>query len=115
MNDDEQNHRDAFALALRQIADKVCDDSDWPVDRYPRFDISAAAADAGGVEEVDRAAAAMNVEPRWNDSHTHYAAEVKVGPIHYRICAITSGHMDEYYAAQKVANEWAAQQRTTNA
>lgn len=111
MTEDQQEHRDAFALALRQVADKVCDNPDWPVDRYPRIDVSAAAADEGGVEEVDRAAAAMGVEPRWNDGHTHYTAEVKVGPFHYRIAAITSASMDEYYAAQKVADEWKQQQR----
>jgi hypothetical protein len=115
VTEQEREHRLAFALALRMIADKVCDNDDWPVEVYPQITVCAARADEGGVEEVDRAAAAMGVEPEWNEARTHYTATVMVGPITCSTVAITSGHMKDYKASTKVANEWIEQQRITDA
>lgn len=111
MTEAEQEHRDAFALALRAIADKVCDNPDWPVELYPKIHVSASRAEKGGIEEVDRAAAAFGVQPHWEANGNHYTAETKVGPIKVSITAIKSEHMTQYNAAQRVADEWLEKQR----
>lgn len=114
MNDDEQTHRDNVALAYRAVADRICDNPDWPVETHPKIHVLASRVDQGGIEEVDRAAAAFGVTPRWEANGNHYTADTKVGPIEVSITAIKTAYMTEYNAAMKVADEWIKHQRATD-
>lgn len=111
MDEAEREHRLNIALALRQIADRICDNDHWPVETHPKIHVSAARVENGGIDEVDRAAALFGTQPQWEADGGHYTAATQVGPIAVSITAIKNAHMEEYNAAQKVADEWREQQK----
>ena len=89
----------AFSHALRDIAGAVDADPDFPVPVYPTISVNIRGAnDATEAAEVFRAAAAMGVEPVWNDENTHLSADRQFGPVTYHVYMVTQFAMDRYHA-----------------
>jgi hypothetical protein len=101
VTDDEQTHRDNMALALRAIADRICDDPDFPVPHS----VDYLTTFGGDAASVDRVAAVIGATPAWVRGG-HYSAAAHFGPVDVRCVAIPDDVMAEHAEGQKVLAEW---------
>lgn len=97
--------RAEFVQALRDLADTLETNHGWPVPSYLSVQVDV---DPSGVEA---AASAMGVETYWNKERTHYSAVKGVGPITFKVLAITPEHMDEYAAELQEFREYRDQRK----
>ena len=100
------DQRTKFINALRDLTAFLADRPDVPIPDYPELTVDAEGNDDDQERAfVDAAARAMGVQHTADPASTHYRAEIKFGPLTYKVLAITAQAMADYREQNRLGRE----------